>query len=255
MPTKLAIDPTDRSIPPVMITKVTPDADDRVDARGDRDVAQVARGSGSRVRARRAGRRSPPLRRRSRAPAPDGRKSDASVLHVCSGSVMAPVVSHCARPRGVFGDLGSLVRGDRSVAGRITSTRSQRVMSSGRSEETDHDRLARAGQFVDEPVDLVAAADSTPSVGSSNRYTAESRHIHLAMTSFCWLPPENWRAFSSTSSGRSRSARAASRATDSCLRRLVNGPDRRSALRAPSGPRWRRRGGRAPAPAPCGPPG
>ena len=33
--------------------------------------------------------------------------------------------------------------------------------------------------------------------------TREPRRSHLAMTSFCWFPPEYWRARSRTSAGRS----------------------------------------------------
>ena len=261
-PAAATIEPTERSMPAVAMTKVMPIASTPTTLAWVsmlRMLSQVGNVSGLRIapatnrsddddpRARTPGTRARAVERR-RSGRPRGRAGHYDLLGQDRGIGGRDGVAEELALGGVLAvDLGD----DLALAhDQDARADADQLLELGR----DHEHAeAGLGEVADDPVDLGLRRTSTPRVGSSSSRTRHSCSSQRASTTFCWLPPESRRTTRSGSSGRC-SAPAAARAP-ARARALMFSSQRARSGRGRRGSRSSSGSSRAPAPATCGPPG
>ena len=238
---KATAEPTDRSMPPLTMTRVMPTAADGDDRRLPRHRRRVG-GAGERAGARTA--KNDPERHERREGAQPGllAGAGASRAHRLSEQRGPPRRTRTRDARGP------------SRPRRMTAMRSAMPRSSGSQLETSSTALPRAASSSTRAAICALLATSMPRVGSSRSSTSTSWCSRRAICTFCWLPPESsttrWSGPGAADAepldpARRRRARAARqsgpRAPELRERRRCRRSRASSRAPRPCGPRWRSR--------------
>ena len=112
---------------------------------------------------------------------------------------VAPAVTICCVPGMAWRSTSSSVASAPSSSAtsspsRMTRIRVHRPRSSSISDETTITPSPSRARSVTMRNSSALAPTSTPRVGSSSRSTLHCFSSQRASTTFCWLPPESWRA-------------------------------------------------------------
>ena len=190
-----AIEPTERSMPPEMMTKHMPDRDDADEGRAGQHVHRVVE------RWRNSSLRSVPAMHSSTSPdraGPDARAGGATGAAAGRGRprraapAAVSVGSGCMGDQRFFGQLVLPAASACEPACRITTTRWQRPISSSSSEEITMTARPSLGQPAGSGSRCRAWRPRRPRASARpGRPRSGSGCSTLASASFCWLPPDS----------------------------------------------------------------